>query len=175
MTALQSEWWWLLLRCKMGVRHLVWGHGEQSTLRPGFNPRDSKIPEKYASEEWIFGNWGFKSAWLPSWLSNRVGLVVEACCTSLLAGAWGASLKPLVSLTASSHGTVPRLPSAGCPHLLLWEEAWLMMSSEFLGLEMCSAKLLKSNGGEWGREGPPLSEKEKYCYWKITCERKVPK
>lgn len=90
-----------------------------------------------------------------SWLSSRVGLVTKACCTSLLACAWGAGLKSLDSLPTSSQGTVPRLPSAGRPQPCCVRKAWLMMSNEFLGLETSSAKHLESEG-KGGREGLPL-------------------
>lgn len=45
---------------------------------------------------------------LPGSAASRVG-----CCSlldSTVPCAWGAGLKPLVSLSTSSHGTVPRLP-----------------------------------------------------------------
>lgn len=113
----------------------------QSAVRPGFKPRG--IPQCLINLPLMNEYLGIEAS---SWLSSRVGLVTKACCTSLLACAWGAGLKSLGSLSTSSQGTVPRLPSAGRPQLCCVRKAWLMRSNEFLGLETSSAKHSEKEG-----------------------------
>lgn len=119
----------------------------QLAVRPGLKPRG--IPQCLVNLPLMNGYLGIEAS---SWLSSRVGLVTKARCTSLLACAWGAGLKSLDSLSTSSQGTVPRLPSAGRPQHCCVRKTWLMMSNEFLGLETSSAKHSESDGGG-GREG----------------------
>lgn len=136
----------------MGARNLAWGHWGRQQYHPGLHPGDCPINLPLRNE-YLGTGASSRPGCLPGSLSNQVGLVAKAWCTSLewstqaswrrvgrssriTVSAWGAALKPLVSISISQRDTQflgypRRVPSPPC----CVRKARLIMSSEFLGRE----------------------------------------